>query len=73
MIVSEKSRDLFAEVRNMNASKTSNPVSVDGMAGDSRYLSCLVINMNNYITVYNVIDSIVFEKIKMKINERVLN
>ncbi len=51
-VYNNNSRDLFAKVRKMDARKRCNPVSVGGMA---RYLSCLIINMNNYLTVYHVI------------------
>ncbi len=33
-VYNNNSRDLFADLRKMNARKKSNPVSVDGMAGD---------------------------------------
>ncbi len=66
------SRNLFAEVRKMNTSKKSNYVSVDGMAGDEKISQLF---SNKYEQLYNSVlcDSNVFEKIKRKINERVLN
>ncbi len=49
------SRDLFAEVRKMNTRKSLILLVLMVLQGMRRYLSCLVINMNNYIKVYHVI------------------
>ncbi len=56
----------------MNASKRSNPVSVDIMAGDEEISQLF---SNNYEHLYNSIpcDSNLFEKIRSTINEWVLN
>ncbi len=56
----------------MNARKKYNPVSVDGMAGNQEISQLF---SNTYEQLYNSVqsDSNVFETIKTKINERVLN
>ncbi len=66
-VYNNNTRDLFAEVRKMNARKKSNPISVDGMAGDEEI--CQLFS-NKYEQLYNSVacDSNVFEKIKRKIN-----
>ncbi len=83
MIVSEKKKWLrlciitivetcFLSLRKMNASKKSNTVIVDGMAGDEEISQLF---SNKYEQLYNSVpfDFNVFEKIKRKINKRVLN
>ncbi len=65
-------RDLFSEVRKMNAGKRSKPVSVDGKADNNDI--CQMFS-DNYDKLYNSVpyDADLFQKIKDKINQKVLN
>ncbi len=67
------SRDLFSEVRKMNAGKRSQPVSVDGKAENNDICQILVIS--KFDKLYNCVpcDADIFQKIKDKINQKVLN
>ncbi len=66
------SRDLFSEVRKMNAGKRSQPVSVDGRAENNNI--CQMFS-DKYDKLYNSVpyDADLFQKFKDKINQRVLN
>ncbi len=66
------SRDLFSEVRKMNAGKRSQPVSVDGKAENNDI--CQIFS-DKFDKLYNNVpyDADIFQKIKDKINQRLLN
>ncbi len=66
------SRDIFSEVRKMNAGKRSQPVSVDGKAENNDI--CQIFS-DKFDKLYNSVpyDVNIFQKIKDKINQRVLN
>ncbi len=66
------SRDLFSEVRKMNARKRSQLVSVDGKAENNDI--CQIFSDKFDKQYHSVLyDADIFQKIKDKINQRVLN
>ncbi len=71
-VYDNKNRDLFSEVRKMNAGKRSQPVSVDGNA-ENNDISQIV--SDKFDKLYNSVsyDADIFQKIKDKINQSVLN
>ncbi len=72
VVYHNNTRDLYSEVRKMKASKRSQPLSVDGKAENNGI--CQMFS-DKFDKLYNSVsyDADLFQKIKDKINQRVLN